>query len=409
MKLCIRQRRFAAFSILCILSLLSLPNRGAAQEEVEKPESKLGNVRIAGISVRGLTPKQARQLLMQKLEPRRKARLTLTDGKKTLTRRRLDLGIRPDVEGMVARAKAARNTGTTVAIPLRWKADRPVFQRALRKLAPAFQYPGKNARIVERRGSVRVVPAVSQRVVDVGASTQRLANLIENKASARMLRLVVRKKPPQVTAEKLKGITGQLSRFTTYFNPTKTKRVHNIRLAVRSIHGRILPPGHVFSLNDTVGERTQQRGYRTAPVIERGKVVPGIGGGVSQVTATLFNAALLAGLPIEEYHAHSKPVLYLPPGRDATVAWNARDLKFKNTTHGPLYLDYRVSGNRLTATLYGKRPPSGRRIVLKVNAKRLAPEHIKTELYRIVKQSGKIVRKERIGASDYNWKPDASD
>lgn len=398
--------KFSVTLSVCLFPLFVLPVWSGAQTESEEAESRLGKVKIAGIAVGGLTPKQARQFLMQKLESRRKTRLTLTDGRKTLTRRRLDLGIIPDVNGMVARAKTIQGKA---AVPLAWKVDRAAFQGVLRKLAPAFNTPAKNARIAEKGGRVRVIPAASGRAVDVGASAQRLADLVEKKATARTLRLIVRKKTARVTAQALQGITGRLGQFSTYFNADRAKRVKNIRLAVRSIHGIVLPPGQVFSLNKTVGERTQQRGYRTAQVIEQGKVVPGIGGGVSQVTGTLFNAALLAGLLVEEYHPHSKPVAYLPPGRDATVAWNASDLKFKNTTGKPLYIDYRISGNKLTATLYGKRPAPGRRIALKVNAKRLAPQHIITELYRIIKQSGKVVRKERVGRADYHWQPETAD
>jgi vancomycin resistance protein YoaR len=137
--------------------------------------------------------------------------------------------------------------------------------------------------------------------------------------------------------------------------------------------------------------------------------VPGIGGGVSQVTGNLFNAALLAGLPIQEYRAHSKPVLYLPPGRDATLAWNAIDLKFKNTTGAPLSIACQISGNRLTTTLYGKRSAPGRRIVLKVQSQKPEKDRLITVLYRTVKQKGKVLRKERIGRSEYTLQPENAD
>ena len=81
-----------------------------------------------------------------------------------------------------------------------------------------------------------------------------------------------------------------------------------MKIAMKAINGTIVPPKGVFSLNRTVGERTQARGYRTAPVIVDGKKVPGIGGGVSQITGTLFNAALLGGMKIVEYRTHAKPI-----------------------------------------------------------------------------------------------------
>jgi vancomycin resistance protein YoaR len=161
-------------------------------------------------------------------------------------------------------------------------------------------------------------------------------------------------------------------------------------------------------MNQTVGERTQKRGYLTAPVFVEGKVVPGIGGGVSQVTGTLFNAALLAGLPIEQYQTHDRPVHYLPVGRDATVAWGLLDMKFKNNTSAPIYISYKVSGGRLVATLYGARV-SGERVALSVQAKQVGPRHVTAELYRTIKKNGKVEKKERVGRSDYTWKPNNPD
>lgn len=399
--------RHSTLTILLFLSIFQTVEKGSGQNNTASAaeNTKLGNIRIANIPVNGLTPQQARQRLLQKLEPRLKNRIALSNGKKTVQRRRSELGIVSDVEGMVAQAKSAQGKQ---AIPLHWKVDRVAFQRVLRKLSPALNIPGKNARIVERGGSVRVTPSASPRVVDVGTSTQKLADLIEKKPAVTTLKVVLAKKPPKVTADMLKGITGRLSRFETKFNADNQKRVHNMGLALKSINETVLSPGKVFSLNQTVGERTQQRGYRTAMVFENKERVPGIGGGVSQVTGTLFNAVLLAGLPIVEYGAHSRPVPYLPVGRDATLAWNLLDLKFKNNTNAPVFIDFRLSGNRLIATLYGKRVP-GQQVTLKVNKQKPDSTHVKTELYRTIKHSGKVVAKERIGRADYNWKPENPD
>lgn len=379
-----------------------------AQQGTQNENQSLGNVKIAGVSVRGLTPQQARQRLAVRLQPRLKTKVTFTDGIKTVSRRRLDLGIQPDVQGMVAHAKSVPpRAGKSGTVPLRWTVNRIALQRALRRVAPKFAFPGRNPRLVEQRGRLRILPPASSRAIDVGTSAQRLANLLEQKPDARLLRLAITKKPPGVTTADLKGITGRLSRFTTYFNNTKSrvKRVHNMRLAASRIDGTLLPPGKSLSLNQAIGERTQQHGFRTAPVFENRMVVPGIGGGVSQVTGTLFNAALLAGLSIEEYVPHSMPVPYLPPGRDATLAWDQNDLKIKNTTGAPVYIAYHLSGNRLTATVYGKKPPAGRRVTLKVNKKSLGKQRLSTELYRIIKQNGKVIRKERIGRAVYALKP----
>jgi vancomycin resistance protein YoaR len=180
-----------------------------------------------------------------------------------------------------------------------------------------------------------------------------------------------------------------------------------MRLATRRIDGTVLSPNEVFSLNKVVGERTQARGYRTATIFAGGKKEPGIGGGVSQVTGTLFNAALVAGLPIVSYRVHSRPVAYLPIGRDATVVYGGFDMKFKNDTSAPIFIDYKLQGNTLRARLYGKR--TGRKVRLSVSSKRQGEREMSAKLYRVIRQGNKVVKKELVGDSKYSWKDDNED
>ena len=204
------------------------------------------------------------------------------------------------------------------------------------------------------------------------------------------------------------GQTGKLSSCVTQFNPHNKKRVHNMRVALRALDGLTIKPREIFSLNRRLGKRIQSRGYRTAVVFEEGKKVPGIGGGASQVTGTLFNAALMAGLPIREYHNHSRPVPYLPVGRDATLAWDVKDLKLKNNTPAPIKLSYTIKGNRLIAALYGHQKP-GKQVRISVVKRRLAKHHIVARLYRVFKQNGIVVSKELVGTSAYKWEPESPD
>jgi vancomycin resistance protein YoaR len=213
---------------------------------------------------------------------------------------------------------------------------------------------------------------------------------------------------PADSAAQRHATSGRLSSFATRFNPRNVKRTHNIRVALKSLNKLVIKPGGVFSLNERLGKRTQARGYRTAVVFEDGRKVPGIGGGVSQVTGTLFNAALLAGLPIVEFHAHSRPVPYLPVGRDATLAYGAKDLRFKNNTTAPLRLSYQIRGNRLIARFYGLKR-HGKQIRLSVNSRKIAKNHIVAKLYRRFKQDGKVVRTELVETSVYKWEPESPD
>ena len=148
--------------------------------------------------------------------------------------------------------------------------------------------------------------------------------------------------------------TRRLSTFTTRFDGSNSDRSHNIALACEKINGAVLENGQGFSFNNTVGARTTQRGFRPAKIISDGQFVDGIGGGVCQVSTTLFNAALLAGCSITEFHPHSLAVSYVPPSFDAMVSGNYFDLKFENTTGYRLYIRARTDASSVTFDVYGR-------------------------------------------------------
>ncbi|AFL99105.1 putative vancomycin resistance protein [Desulfitobacterium dehalogenans ATCC 51507] len=143
-----------------------------------------------------------------------------------------------------------------------------------------------------------------------------------------------------------------LAEFSTRFNVNEVNRTENIRLATEAINGTRIAPGEIFSFNETVGERTIAAGYKEAVVIEGNSFIPGIGGGICQVSSTLFNATNLAHLEIVERHHHSLPVGYVPPGQDATVFYSVLDFKFKNTTKEDIILRTLVEGGTLTIKIY---------------------------------------------------------
>ncbi|HHW62028.1 MAG TPA: hypothetical protein GX404_09000 [Syntrophomonadaceae bacterium] len=131
-------------------------------------------------------------------------------------------------------------------------------------------------------------------------------------------------------------------------------RTKNIELSLKAIDGTVLPPGHVFSFNRVVGQRTAAKGYQYAPIFAGQQVVPGIGGGICQTSSTLYNAALIASLPILERHPHSMPVNYVPPGRDASISWGSADLKFKNNRPLPITIRATILQGYVVVTLLEK-------------------------------------------------------
>lgn len=148
-----------------------------------------------------------------------------------------------------------------------------------------------------------------------------------------------------------------LGSAVTYFDDSQLDRSQNIYLAADSLHCRTIQPGEVFSFNAAVGRRTPQRGYRKAMIFADGRAIPGYGGGVCQVSTTLYQAALQAGMQIEERHPHSLSVSYAVAGRDAAVVWGSKDLRWRSTAEQPVYLLCRIEGGSLTIEIWQGESP----------------------------------------------------
>jgi len=142
-----------------------------------------------------------------------------------------------------------------------------------------------------------------------------------------------------------------LSTFETSLMDQSPNRVNNVELACKAINGKILQPGEEFSFNDTVGPRTTDKGYKEATIIVDGEKETGIGGGICQVSTTVYQAALKAGLEITERHEHSKKVSYVPKGDDATISGKL-DLKFKNDYDFPVKFEVATNGEIVTVVVY---------------------------------------------------------
>jgi vancomycin resistance protein YoaR len=143
-----------------------------------------------------------------------------------------------------------------------------------------------------------------------------------------------------------------IGHYVTYFNANNRNRSNNIALAAKTINNHVLFPGETFSFNEVVGKRTEAKGYLLASVIVRGELSEGIGGGICQVSSTLYNSVDRAGLKIVQRYSHSRNVPYVPSGRDATVSWDGPDLKFQNQYNQPILIRTNAGGGTVIVTLY---------------------------------------------------------
>jgi vancomycin resistance protein YoaR len=237
------------------------------------------------------------------------------------------------------------------------KLDPAVLRTALLGPLGIEELPPADARLAIRGSTVAVVPAVLGRSLD--AATLGAAIVADPGADA--VAATVTTTPPAFTTAEAKalGIREKVSEFTTPYQCCQP-RVTNIQRAAKIIDGMIIKPGGRFSLNDALGERTAARGFVTAPMIARGELVDAVGGGVSQVATTTYNAAFFAGLALEAHTPHEFYISRYPMGREATVSWRSPDLVFRNDWPASILISARAGSNGITVAFYSSK--LGRRV-----------------------------------------------
>ncbi len=219
------------------------------------------------------------------------------------------------------------------------------------------------------------------------------------------------------------------STFSTYYSSSSLERKHNIYLASKSIDNYLVDVGAEFSFNRAVGKRTKERGYQNAKIIFNGDFIDGVGGGVCQVSTTLYNAVLLSGLKVSEYHPHSLAVSYVPPSFDAMVNSNTADLRFINNTSNPIIIRATATGSKLTVQILGEKldgeitrksvttgsilPPENQEIfdekgefpdLYEGQSKfvRYPKEGLTSEGYLVYSKNGKVIKTQKIRTDKYS-------
>jgi vancomycin resistance protein YoaR len=222
-------------------------------------------------------------------------------------------------------------------------------------LGKRVRHPPKDATFAVAGTHVRVVPARPGVQLNTTAAKQALLRAaLRPQPGRRVAVLPVEEAAPKRTTAQARAmqIDGVVSSYTTEYGGIPN-RIHNVQLVAHLIDGALIAPGTTFSFNGTTGERSAAKGFLEAPVIVNGEVTTGLGGGVCQVSTTVFNAAFEGGLKITERTNHALYISHYPQGRDATVDYPGVDLKFVNDTGHWLLLRTFVGSSSLTVNLYG--------------------------------------------------------
>lgn len=208
---------------------------------------------------------------------------------------------------------------------------------------------------------------------------------------------------PNVTTNMIgtEAFPDMLSTYSTRYSTSDRDRTTNLQLAASKINGTVIMPGETFSYNQVVGERTIAAGYKEAPIYVSGEVVDGLGGGICQITSTLYNAVLYANLEIVERSNHQFVPSYVKASRDATVVYGSIDFKFKNNRDYPIKLVCSVSGGIAKFDIYGLRTDNEYEVEISSYVTGSTANSTYSEAYRILKQNGQVVSTELLSKDVY--------
>lgn len=222
------------------------------------------------------------------------------------------------------------------------------------KCASAIVEP-QNASIVRANGAFTVTPSVTGKNVDIKATKDALNAALANGLSKPVTaNATVSDVNPAITTDALSTINDTLGTFSTSFSSSGASRSTNLKVGSSKINTRVLMPGETLSGYECMHPFTVSNGYATAAAYENGQVVDSVGGGVCQISTTLYNAVLRAELLVAQRQNHSMVVSYVKPSQDAAIAGTYKDLKFTNNYSTPIYIEGYTSGKTITFTIYGK-------------------------------------------------------
>lgn len=428
----------AAFAIGA-LTLAGIGFGAAYLNNQLKPDRILPGVRVLGVGVGGKTVAGATEAVKPVVDHLLYEPILLAQGERKWRFLPEDAGIRYDLPRMIEEAYAAGRLGSLwhrlrehlsvigsgYDVPVRLSVGRDKIDSLIQALSQEINQPAQDAAFeILPDETVLVRPSRAGIALD----TRKLAadfQKVMGRSGQREVHLSVREIPPKVSTADLEKmeIREKIASYRTKFDPDSLNRAQNIKLSAVAVGQKLLAPDEIFSFNRQVGPRLPESGYQEAPVVVNGKLVPGVGGGVCQVSSTLYNAVLLADLEIITRNRHSLPSAYVAVGRDATVAYDYLDFRFRNNSGRYILVDVHADHRWVETRVFGMRTP-GKTVAISVEtletippgkreeedpalppgasqvAKRGVPGY-RVKVWREVAENGAIIRRELVSQDRY--------
>ncbi|MFV0466757.1 MAG: VanW family protein [Lachnospiraceae bacterium] len=351
----------------------------SAQASETKSETVPETVYIEDINVSGMTQDEVEQAVDDYMQSIANIQFTLKTDQYSMEVTAEDLGVTLANPEIIDEALNLGKTGNIIerymakkdlsnepkVFELDFTADENKISTLLSINEEKFRVEPINASLERSNGSFTILGGTAGEEIEITESAEAVENFINTEwdGTQASLELAVEKTEPEGTKEELEKVQDVLGTYNTDFSSSNSNRYKNVENGSALIDGTVIYPGEQFSAYEYVNPFTPENGYYLAGSYENGTVVETYGGGICQVSTTLYNAVILSELQIDERYAHSMVVSYVPKSQDAAISGTSKDLKFTNNTDAPIYIESYTEGGELYFTIYGEETRDPDRVV----------------------------------------------
>ena len=432
------------FAVAAIMALVLITTAVYVSQNSPEENHICENVSLGEIDVSGMTADQAKALVETYVEGLQSEKITLQAEGKTAVVTAEDLGLywsNPDVtqeavaygtEGSIfsRRSELKRLEKEKKVFPVSLAMDEKKFNKIIKKEGDSLTNEAVDFGLTHTGSTFTVTEGKTGTKIDAAASYEQLKDsFAEGWNEDPTLQLTVVEDTPKGSEEELANVRDVLGEFTTEYGASADGRKTNIRVAMEKISGKVLYPGDELDVYKVCAPFTKKNGYALAKAFENGSTVDDIGGGICQVSTTLYNAVIRAEMEVLERYGHSMIVNYVDPSEDAAIAGNEKNFRFKNSLDNPVYIEGYADGEYLKFTIYGvetrpadrevsfeseiidKTEPttkfvaSGSYYVGAIELKQGSHTGYDAQLIKIVKENGKEVSREEFNHTSYQMSP----
>ncbi|WP_297435979.1 VanW family protein [uncultured Clostridium sp.] len=366
-----RNKKFAYIGLIIVITIIAILAAYflSVKNNVDSWNNKIyTGVTIHGVDVGGKTKNEAKILiedgLLETVDDKKitisaKGENTSIEYSKIKAKYKVDKAIDSAFEIGKDASLLKRNSyikkGVSKDVEVEFGYDQKVIDEYIGKLNEQVKISPKDATLNINGGVIDIVKEEKGIEVDIKKANELIKKELDCDVDTMKenIDIPTKESSAKITEEILSEIDGKIGGSSTHFNGGDVSRTTNLIVATDNINGTVLLPGEEFSYNDIVGERTVERGFRSGAGFSGDEVVQTIGGGVCQVSTTLYQSIIKSGIKSTERYNHSMSVSYAQPSEDATVAWGYLDYKFKNIYDTPIYIEGMISNGQVIFNIYG--------------------------------------------------------